>query len=354
MLKTPYPHRHSARIATPYAALIATVRPMLASMDLTLSDTATGAEADLGEAFLTLEDAGAESRLTVSAASAVPLANLRETITFMLAQTPAPHQITWDATQTAGAPANFTLARLSDTRRLSPSFQRIRLEGDFTRFMGDALHFRFAFGPEGAGWPQADATGAVTWDGGTERWFRPAYTVRAIDPEARWIDIDIVLHDGGRVTDWVARAAVGDAVGLTGPGGKVPQSAGWIAYLGDETALPVIARGLERLPAETRGRAALFVPDAADRQPLTAPEGVEITWHVHGQDAGPLDVLASLTPPEEDSFVFFAGERDVAAEGRKILEGKGLRKGTFHCGVYWTDGWSPPDEQIKTICRIEA
>ncbi|MFY0057010.1 siderophore-interacting protein, partial [Acinetobacter baumannii] len=83
------------------------------------------------------------------------------------------------------------------------------------------------------------------------------------------------------------RAVVGDRVGVVGPGGGGLVAADWYLFAGDETALPAIARMLESLPAQARGKVFLEVADEAEIQPLTAPPSVDIEWLFrNGEPAG--------------------------------------------------------------------
>lgn len=326
------------------------IGPALDAMEVSPTRTDRGAELVLSDGRLIVEAAPEGCRLSLEAAEGARLAFLREVISHYVEAMQLPVPLEWAADRSETRPANLTIARIAANERLSPSFQRIRLEGDFSLFARDGLHFRLIFGPEGADWPTSNATGTTLWDGGIDAWHRPPYTVRAIAPDHRWIDVDIVLHDGGRITDWVSRARPGDEVALTGPGGKAPQMAGWVGYVGDETALPVIARIVERLPGDARGAVRLFVPDARDRQPLAAPDGVDLQWLVHGRDGTPLQALQALRPPARDRYVFFAGERQASIAAREYLVAEGFQRGEYHAAAYWTEGWVPPDTQVRRLC----
>lgn len=204
------------------------------------------------------------------------------------------------------------------TRRLSPSFLRLTFTGpDLDRFAPTGLDQRIKLVlPRGCG----AAPLAVT-DDWYDTWralpedVRPdlrTYTVRAVRPEAREVDVDVVLHglspvttrgcglarilgcaceqDGaGPAVRWCAAARAGDPILLIGPdaawsgetsGVEWRPPAGTHTYLlaGDETAVPAICGILEALPADARGVALCEVPTAADELPVTAPPGVEVRW----------------------------------------------------------------------------
>jgi NADPH-dependent ferric siderophore reductase len=195
-------------------------------------------------------------------------------------------------------PAYRTFAvRVCGLLRLSPSFLRVTFTGDD---LGDCT-------PNG--WDQrikvllplpgrglADCpTGAdwyAEWRALPEERRNPirTYTVRATRPEAREIDVDVVLHGAtGPASAWAETAAVGDEVALVGPNARFPGPTGgfeWhppadascLLIAGDETAVPAICAIVEALPAGPPARAFLEVPTAADILPLAVPAGVEVTW----------------------------------------------------------------------------
>ncbi|MEB3419123.1 siderophore-interacting protein [Salipiger marinus] len=242
---------------------------------------------------------------------------------------------------TAPRPGNLSRARVVSVTRLSPSYSRVTVAGpDLARFASGGLHFRLLLGPEGAGWPQVDAGGALHWPGGAKAWHRPVYTCRSLTgtESGAELSFDVFRHDGGRITAWCDRLTPGAEVALTGPGGGgLPPARGWVGLVGDETALPVMARILAALPPATRGHAVLFVPDPADRQDIPHPAGVRLDWVLRGQCGdSPLDRLATLAWPDADRYVVFAGEQAQAVQARAWLPRQGLGKTEFVSAAYWT------------------
>ncbi|HYH77203.1 MAG TPA: siderophore-interacting protein, partial [Arthrobacter sp.] len=131
-----------------------------------------------------------------------------------------------------------------------------------------------------------------------EQWpFTRTYTVRWVDPVARELAIDFVIHgDEGLAGPWAASARPGDALTFTGPGGAYNPApdADWYLFAGDEAALPAIAASLESLPAAAKGVAFLEVDSDADIQPITAPPGVQLNWlRRNGLPAGTGDLLVT-------------------------------------------------------------
>jgi NADPH-dependent ferric siderophore reductase len=115
------------------------------------------------------------------------------------------------------------------------------------------------------------------------------YTVRAVRPAAREIDIDFVAHgEAGPASRWVSHAVIGDELTVVGPNacGENPHSgvewrpgnARSVLLAGDETAAPAICAILAALPREARGCAFIEVPHEADAMETGAPDGVKVTW----------------------------------------------------------------------------
>jgi NADPH-dependent ferric siderophore reductase len=129
------------------------------------------------------------------------------------------------------------------------------------------------------------------------------YTVRAIRPEAREIDIDFVFHgDGGPAARWLTSATPGSELVIVGPDARSLTSTGGIDWhpgearelllAGDETAAPAICSILESLPAHVRARAFIAVPHAADALPVVSAADVEVTWL--GRDSADRDLETAV------------------------------------------------------------
>lgn len=110
------------------------------------------------------------------------------------------------------------------------------------------------------------------------------YTVRAWDPAARVLTVDVVLHgDEGLAGPWAAAAQPGDALGMMGPGGGYAPNPGadWHLLVGDASALPAIACALERIGTSAPARVVVAVDSAAE-QAYPLPAGADVTWVEHG------------------------------------------------------------------------
>lgn len=111
------------------------------------------------------------------------------------------------------------------------------------------------------------------------------YTVRRVDPEAREITVDFVVHgEHGVAGSWAAAAQSGDTLHLMGPSGAYSPdpAADWHLFAGDEAGLPAISAALEALPPNAVGKAFIEVAGPEDEIELIAPDSVEITWIYRG------------------------------------------------------------------------
>ncbi|MCX5046213.1 siderophore-interacting protein [Aldersonia sp. NBC_00410] len=115
-----------------------------------------------------------------------------------------------------------------------------------------------------------------------------SYTVRSVDPQAREIAIDFVVHgDEGIAGPWAATVAPGAVIDMQGPGGAYTPNtdADWHLFAGDEAAIPAIAVALEALPDDAVGDAFVEVDGPEEEFELRKPDGVRLTW-LHRDGAG--------------------------------------------------------------------
>lgn len=188
----------------------------------------------------------------------------------------------------------LTVAAVED---LTPSMRRVLFRGDnLGRYdRDDQLHCRLIFQPRATTnprWPMLDHRGHVVWPDGEAVPTR-VYTIRRIDSEAGELVVDFALHaNPGPATRWALAARPGDMVGVLGPAAHAPKPADFYILLGDETALPGIARILETLPATARGHAFIEVNGPEDQIPLICPPALDLCWlHRQGRAAGTTTLL---------------------------------------------------------------
>lgn len=333
---------HDARafLDAPLADAMAGVRRTAADVGMAVEEAEGALVLRLRSGTLRVSDAAGRTALDIAAPEAAGLQLLRDLVAERIGSLGL--RLHWQGAAAGRLPGNMSLARIEAAERISPSYVRVWMTGPaLARFARGGLHFRLLFGLAGAPWPTTDADGVTRWPGGSEAWHRPVYTTREIallGGDAARITFDVFLHDGGRVTDWTTRVRPGEEIALTGPGGGERPSAPWMGLIGDETAVPVIARILAEADPATRGSATLFVPEAGDVQALAGPAGITVRWILRDEPTAPLDALAALAIPERDRFVFFAAERREAVAARDRLRAQGLGRGEFYASAYWVAG----------------
>ncbi|AOR34140.1 NADPH-dependent ferric siderophore reductase [Streptomyces fodineus] len=276
-------------------------------------------------------------------------------------------------TTAVAAPFRFFSLQVVRTRRLGPSLVRVT-------FGGPDLH---AFHSEGRDQslslflPHPDQPEPVVpLDLGDDWWqawrelpddvraVMRSYTLRALRRDPDEIDIDFALHGvepgaatpAGPASRWASQATPGDRVLLLGPAiadnrairFRPPGDTDLVVLWGDETAVPAATAILESLPAGTRVRAWLEVPDAGDIQDVRTEADAEITWLVR-HDGSPMAVDAvraarlSLT---ERPYVWIAGESGhVKALRRHFVGERGVDRRRVTFVGYWRRGMT--EEQLR-------
>ena len=86
------------------------------------------------------------------------------------------------------------------------------------------------------------------------------------------------------------------------------------------------------MPRDARGLAIVEIPDMADVQDVSGPDGVEVRWLPRGDSAdrpGTLTIaeVKAFTPEEPATLsAYLVGERTIPAEGRRHLVSLGVPK----------------------------
>jgi NADPH-dependent ferric siderophore reductase len=257
---------------------------------------------------------------------------------------------------------------VSGIERLTPTFLRITFTGpELHEFGTDGLdqRIKIMLPLPGIGITPLDPSNWYdAWRHLPDELRNPlrTYTVRAVRPELREIDIDFVAHgDSGPASRWATHATVGDEIMIVGPvlrtDGLVsgvewkPGDATHVLLAGDETAAPAICSIVSSMPRDAKGCAFIEVPTIADALPIDAPDGVHVTWLARN-DAPHGSALDPAVRAWTDSFVTdgHRGERlaDVDIENGILWE---VPEPTSHSGgLYaWLAGEAGV---IKTLRRF--
>ncbi|WP_344335038.1 siderophore-interacting protein [Brevibacterium salitolerans] len=171
------------------------------------------------------------------------------------------------------------------------------------------------------------------------------YTVRSVDPAARTLTLDFVVHgDEGLAAPWARDARPGDPIVFMGPGGAYAPDPGadWHLLAGDASAMPAVAAALEAMPANARGFAVLVVDHPDDCLDLTHPAGIELVWAVGAEAGAATDLLAETMAsrpwPEGRVQVFAHGERESIKKVRALLKEREIPREQISISGYWAYG----------------
>ncbi len=165
------------------------------------------------------------------------------------------------------------------------------------------------------------------------------YTPRRFDAAACELDIEFALHGDGPAANWAAQAQPGQQVMVGGPRGSfiIQPGCDWHLLVGDETALPAVARRLEELPAGSHAIVRLLVADVADRLPLASAATLDLQWL--GSPGQLLDAVQALALPPGEGYAWCAGEAATTASLRSLLvDGKGHDRHAIRAAAYWKQG----------------
>ncbi|MBC3346694.1 siderophore-interacting protein [Pseudomonas sp. SWRI196] len=173
------------------------------------------------------------------------------------------------------------------------------------------------------------------------------YTPRRYDLQALELDIDFVLHGDGPAATWATQATPGQYLNIAGPRGSmiVPDIFDHYLLIGDETALPAIARRLENLATNRQALVVVEVENGAEQQILHSPAQVHVIWVLReGRQNNLLTTVQQLEMPGGRLYAWVATESKVSRQIRKVLlEEKGLDQDFVKAVGYWKAEGSEQD-----------
>jgi NADPH-dependent ferric siderophore reductase len=264
----------------------------------------------------------------------------------------------------------ITTATVVRTTRPTPHLVRVVLGGpelaglpigEFTDH-----YVKLLFPYPGTELPEPFDLDAVRRDLPRERWPRlRAYTVRAFDPAAAELTIDVVHHgEQGLGGPWAAAARPGDRVLFRGPGGAYAPdpAADWHLLVGDESALPAIAASLERLPAGADARVFVEVSGPAEEQPLATAADARVVWLHRGVrpvGAALVDAVRALQFPAGVVHAFVHGEAGFVRQLRRFLRvERGVPVDRLSISGYWRlgvddEGWRAAKAEWKRQVEVD-
>ncbi|MFT9016159.1 MAG: siderophore-interacting protein [Acetobacter sp.] len=247
-------------------------------------------------------------------------------------------------------PLRFRMIQVARIEPVSPRMRRIIFTGDdldgFTSGAADD-HVKLFFPLPGTDTPHLPTLvdGKPVHDPSAPVIMRD-YTPRAFNPQTRELAIEFVLHGDGPASGWAAQAQPGQWLGMGGPRGSflVPDTYGAYLLMGDETALPAIARRLEELPAGRKALVMIEIADMQEQRVLDTRADATIQWLPrNGTPAGQSDVLVQAlrqtTLPDVDLHAWVGAEIRTARALREcLMKEKGLARDQVRAAGYWREG----------------
>ena len=225
---------------------------------------------------------------------------------------------------------------------LTPRMRRITLGGpELAGFisLGTDDHVKLLF-PQNA--EQAAALETLVLGAGKSDVPMPEmrdYTPRRYDLDKLELDIDFVLHGDGPASTWAEQAKPGQFLHIGGPRGSmiVPDIFDSYLLIGDETALPAIARRLEGLAANRKALVVIEVENGKEQQPLESPAQVNVIWVLRGDSKDSLlTTVKQLQVPKGNLYAWVATETKVSRQIRRVLlDDHGLDEQFVKAVGYW-------------------
>ncbi len=243
----------------------------------------------------------------------------------------------------------FRLLHVTRVVAVTPYLMRVTLAGDDLSDFESASfddHIKVFFPSEGATQlqlPTMGADGLVFPEG--PRPIARDFTPRRFDRAAGELDIEFAIHEAGPAATWAVQAQVGQLLGVGGPRGSlvIPTGFDWQVLIGDDTALPAIARRLSELPAGTRVTAILEVADVTGRIEFDTQADLTTVWCYRStslfQSNALLQAAREIELPSGEGFVWAAGESTAMRELRAHFRAeRGMDKSRLRIASYWKHG----------------
>lgn len=243
----------------------------------------------------------------------------------------------------AGAlPPNFRLLTVTRVRDVMPKLKRVTCAVTDQRVF-DAMrqHLNLMLPRQHSDrpiWPVMGPHGAPLWPDGAQALHKRTVSIRYFRADLSEIDLDILCHGDGLISDWATQARPGDEIGAMGPAGHVIRPESERLFLaGDLTALSSIARLLEAGGQDLPGKLIIGGATSDDLRAYMPDNRLDLM-------AGPMEDLAeriSAAAQEEtrmnlQPFGFFAGEKTLARKVKRLfLEDLRLLNTGLSVSTYW-------------------
>lgn len=234
--------------------------------------------------------------------------------------------------------------RIGSVRDLTPNLLEVTLAGfhDYPLRGGDEFVYAmvsFAAGGIDPSYSMDDHRDAPP--GGPVR--GAYYTIRRSRPDVGEVDLWVVVHDHpGSVAGWMEAARPGDPIALWGPrrGFELPDGAGHVLFVSDETGFAAVAALVERANPGATLTAFLEVGDRTQVPDLPEHPGLTIHRVARGDDRpGAVNhLLAAITThlhTAPDAAFGAAESRQISAVRRHLRSRFGMAASDVMMTGYW-------------------
>lgn len=259
-----------------------------------------------------------------------------------------PFELTWSEPTYLPAVPNLHEVTVVSAEDVTPYMRRIIFScADVTPFIDGDMHVRLLVPPKRKTpvWPGFREDGRIAWPEGEDELLVRVYTIRAVDVDRGELWIDFLQHPAPNVAtpgaDFARNAQPGDVAALLGPGGGSLPSADSILFIGDESALPAIARIATEVPPRTRMQAIIEVRNKAEEQPLPTRGILDVRWlhrDANGEHAVRsllVEAKKAIATLEDGAFVWAACEKDDIRAIRTCLKARHHDRKKMYVAWYW-------------------
>ncbi|WP_062229141.1 DUF2218 domain-containing protein [Aureimonas frigidaquae] len=257
--------------------------------------------------------------------------------------------LVWRQPPAPGTVANLHEVTVISAHAVTRNMRRVVFScADVTPFLTGDIHVRLLIPPLGREpvWPGYRDDGRLDWPEGEDALIPRAYTIRSVDAAEGTLAIDFLQHTACDTptpgADFARDARPGQRAALLGPGsGGIPHAPS-ILLIGDESALPAMARIVEEAPEGTQLTAIIEVEDAAEEAYLPGRPGLRVDWLHRGSDSSAAShsrLIETARPAIEnagpDTFIFIACEKQDVRSLRTILKRRGHDRSCVYAAWYW-------------------
>jgi NADPH-dependent ferric siderophore reductase len=241
-------------------------------------------------------------------------------------------------------PPRFRVVAVRGVETLTPSIVRLTLAGE--ELEGFAIPEPAASVRLLIASPGADRLVMPAWNGNEflladgSRPIIRTFTPRRFDVANLALDLDVVIHQGGAVSEWVERVTPGTHAAISGPGRgyTIDPNARSFLLAGDQTALPAISQLIEALPPSVAVDAIIEIPEAAARLTLPDHPRLRVTWVEAAIGTGLVEAVEQAQI-EVGAKVWVAGEAAAMHRVRRhLFEDRGLSRSDATVRGYWKHG----------------